>query len=554
MIYSSHSISRSSQLTSDVCIIGAGGAGITLACELDSSGIDVVLLEAAGVGILDHVSQDPYAGTASRAHPQPSSFRRRAFGGTTTIWGGRCVPYDPIDFEQREYVANSGWPIAFWDVARHYPKALAYCDAGSFDFSVSGSLNDRTPTLPGIQNSTEIESDLVERYSLPTNFGLRYRRQLQRSGNVRVITHAQALRLKLVASGNRVSAVEFSDRSGRVVQATARTFVLAMGGIESTRMLLASDPSGVGLGNQSDCVGRYYTCHLENVLGVVRAPDLPVVFDFQKTRDGVYARRKLQIGAGAQKRDQILNIAFRLHYPNVADPEHGSAILSAIYLAKRLLVPEYRRILQYGQVETASDSSFHRHVGNVAKGVPKLFAFSADWTRRRLLARRKLPYVLVPNSDGSFPVEFHAEQTPLRESRISLGADKDSYGVPRVRIDWKASDFDLESICRAYQLLRRELRSSAKCELDFDDAKLSELVSQSWPVGGHHIGTARMSKDPSSGVVDENCAVHELPNLFVASSAVFPTSSHANPTLTIVALSVRLAEHLKDLHGRQGYP
>lgn len=547
MILSSRSLDGESDISTHICIVGAGAAGISLACELDGLGVSVVLLEAAGTGILGGVSQDPYEGTATGAHPQPSNFRRRAFGGTTTIWGGRCVPYDPIDFERREYAPKSGWPIPYREVAQYYPKAMAYCDAGVFDFSVSGALENQTPTIPGLDPAADVEANLIERYSLPTDFGARYRKKLEQSANVRVVTHAHAVRLLKDPVGDRIAALEFATRSGRTAKVNAQLFVLALGGIETTRFLLASDLEGTGLGNRFDLLGRYYTCHLENILGAVRSKRPGVVFGFEKTRDGVYARRKLQIRESAQQREGILNIAFRLHYPNIADPQHRSSVLSAVYVAKRIVIPEYRRILQHGKNDPASPLLLTQHVRNLVTGIPQLLGFAIDWTRRRVLAERKLPYMLVPNADGSYPLEFHAEQTPLHESRISLIGDKDAYGIPRVKIDWRTCETDVDSICKAYRLLKRQIDASRQCSLEFDDKQLEASAAQSLPVGGHHIGTARMSGGPSDGVVDTNCSVHGLPNLFIASSAVFPTSGHANPTLTIVALSIRLAVRIKTI-------
>jgi choline dehydrogenase-like flavoprotein len=547
LIISSQSFDGTRDISSHICIVGAGAAGISLACELDGIGVPVVLLEASGTGLLGRVSQDPYAGTATGGHLPPSDFRRRAFGGSTTIWGGRCVPYDPIDFERREYAENSGWPITYEEVAQYYPKAMDYCDAGLLEFSVTGSLEDQAPTIPGLDPSADVEANLIERYSLPTNFGARNRKKLEQSDNVRVITFAQALRAKKSPLGDRIATIEFATRSGKNAQVSAQLFVLALGGIETTRFLFASDLEGAGLGNQSDCLGRYYTCHLENILGVVRSKEPGVVFDFQTTRDGVYARRKLRIRDRAQRREGILNTTFRLHFPNVADPEHRSSILSAVYLAKRTIIPEYRRILQHGKNDPASSQLLAKHVRNVVTGMPGLLGFSIDWTRRRVLAKRKLPYILVPNANGTFPLEFNAEQTPLRESRITLIGDKDAYGIPRVNIDWRCCEADLESICKAYRLLKRQIDASGRCELELDDEELQESVAQSFPVSGHHIGTTRMADGPSDGVVDVNCAVYGVPNLFVAGPSVFPTSSHANPVLTIVALSLRLAAHLKGL-------
>jgi choline dehydrogenase-like flavoprotein len=178
-------------------------------------------------------------------------------------------------------------------------------------------------------------------------------------------------------------------------------------------------------------------------------------------------------------------------------------------------------------------------------GMPKLARFAGQWLFQIKLAERKLPYTLVPNADGSYPLEFNCEQTPQRSNRITLTHDTDRDGMKRVHIDWRVCDADVEAASRAFLLLRDTLHRGSVCRLEFDDAHLAERLRRSHPLGGHHIGTARMATTARQGVVDSNCEVFEVPNLFVASSAVFATSGHANPTLTIVALAVRLAEHLK---------
>jgi choline dehydrogenase-like flavoprotein len=324
--------------------------------------------------------------------------------------------------------------------------------------------------------------------------------------------------------------------------------VLATGGIETPRLLLASG----GLGNRFDNVGRYYTCHIENFVGILRPRQRGTAFHFEKTRDGIYGRRKLALDATTQRRERLLNASFRLHYPNVADAAHRSAVLSAVYLARRSLIPEHRRILQYGIGEAVQTSGMPAHLRNVAMGLPQLAGFGIDWMRRRVLAERKLPYVLVPNADGSYVLEFNAEQTPLRESRITLGERTDAFGMPRVHVSWRLADDDVESLCRSYRLLRERVQASGAATLEFDDGALRETLAASVPLGGHHIGSTRMAADPSTGVVDRNAALFDLPNLFIASSSVFTTSSHANPTLTIVAMAIRLAAHLRGQFAREG--
>jgi choline dehydrogenase-like flavoprotein len=184
------------------------------------------------------------------------------------------------------------------------------------------------------------------------------------------------------------------------------------------------------------------------------------------------------------------------------------------------------------------------HVGNVLRDLPGLARFTAEWLFRIRLAGRKLPYTLVANADGSFPLEFNSEQTPDPSNRITLREDRDRHGLPQVHIAWRVGDQDAQAVLRAFLLLRESLGRSGAAQLLLDDELLAGQIARSIPLG-HHMGTARMATGPRNGVVDGNCAVFGLPNLYVASSAVFPTCSYANPTLTIVALAVRLARHLR---------
>lgn len=531
-----------SALSARVCIVGAGAAGITLACELCDSGFDVLLLEAGGLKP-DRSLDDYYRGAATAPHPDPTQFRRTVFGGTTGLWGGRCVALDPIDFEPRAHVPGSGWPISYESVAEHYPRAMQYCDAGRFDFSLEGSLSHAQPTLAGYMGDADVVADRIERYSLPTDFGSRYRKRLHDSLNVTVLLGARCVGLHRSAGEERIDSLEVVDAAGKRRRVSAEVFVLATGGIEVPRLLLASDADGKGLGNGDDHLGRYYMCHFENCLGRVVPHGAEVAFDFERTTDGVYCRRQLRFTAQAQREQRLLNMAFRLHFPSYADASHGSSVMSGIYLAKSILVPEYRAILQHNEAAEASPA--RAHLRNVVRGLPQLARFAADWLFRIQLAQRKLPYTLVPNADGSFPLEFNSEQTPSPSNRITLSREKDRDGLPRVSIEWRLSDADTDSAYRGFLLLRDSLSRAGRARLLFDEDQLRDKLSRSVPLGGHHIGTARMAATAAAGVVDGQCAVFGLPNLFVASSAVFPTSSHANPTLTIVALAVRLAAHLR---------
>ena len=527
-----------------IVIVGAGAAGITLACELDGCGLKVLLLEAGGTTLDRAASDEHYRGTTTSPHPEPNEFRRAGLGGTTRIWGGRCVPFDPIDFERRDHVPHSGWPIAYDEVAKHYPRALWYCHAGTFDFTVAGTLPGAGPTLPGLEGEGDALLDRIERYSLPTDFGREHRAQLERSTNVTVLLDARCLRLRKKGGEDTIEAVEVGDRTGRRATILASRFVIACGGIETTRLLFASDPEGPGLGNRTDRLGRFYACHFEKVVARLVAGKAPVAFDFERTTDGVYVRRKLQFSADAQRSHRLLNGAFRLHFPDYSDASHRSGVMSTIFLAKSTLIAEYRNILQHGAGEQVA-SPVGAHVRNMILGAPEVAKFGYDWLFKRVLARRKLPYTLIPNADGTYPIEFNSEQIPLEDSRLTMGAETDRDGLRRIHVHWRIDEEDVQAAARSFFLLRERIAAATPCRVEFDDATLVASLRTAVPVGGHHIGTARMAGNERDGVVDTDCAVFGLPNLFVASAATFPTSSHANPTLTIVALAIRLAAHLK---------
>ena len=299
-------------------------------------------------------------------------------------------------------------------------------------------------------------ADRIERYSLPTDFGRRYRKKIEGSQNVKALVGARCLRLVKSAGGERIEAAEVVDRAGRKRRIRAEVFVLATGGIEVPRLLMLSDPEGAGLGNAGDCLGRYYMCHFENTAGRVVPHGAKVAFDFERTTDGVYCRRQLRFTPEALERHRLLNMAFRLHFPSYSDATHGSAVMSTIYLAKSTLIPEYRAILEANAETPASPTP--AHVRNVLMGLPQLARFAADYVFRIQLARRKLPYTLVPNADGTYPLEFNSEQIPERANRVTLSEEIDRHGLRRVHIDWRLSESDADSACRGYQLATRDVR------------------------------------------------------------------------------------------------
>lgn len=546
MLASARDVPPGSVLHADVAIVGGGPAGITLALELMGSGLSVLLLEAGGGAGRGRGGVDAFHGEVADAsrHPPIDLYRRQGLGGTSSVWGGRCVPFDPIDFEPRSHVPWSGWPIGYDDVLPFYRRAMDHCHAGPFHFRVAEALGpDAAPMVPGFR-PPEIDIDGVERFSLPTDFGRAYRRPLANSPTTTVLLHSTCIGLDPTPSGTGIAALRVAAEPGRTFTVRARRHVLAAGGLETARLLLAA-----GVGNRFGHVGRFYMCHLEGKAAMARFPaGARVIYEYERDRGGVYLRRFFSFAAALQREQAMTNIILRFEPPVVADPAHGNPVLSAMYLVHALLQPEYS--CKLGDVGSSYDGAatpagrLGGHIANVAGGLPQLARFSAGWAVKHWLARRKQPYLGAVARDGTLYLDFNAEQTPNPDSRVTLSGARDAYGVPRLHVAWRVCDLDIASVSTAYRLIAAALNGAGAGRLTIDEDEIRDGYRA---MGGHHIGTARMAEDASLGVVDRNCRVFDLDNLFVAGSAVFPTSSHANPTLTIVALATRLADHLKAL-------
>jgi choline dehydrogenase-like flavoprotein len=547
MILDADNLPDDQLMQADVCIVGAGAAGISMALQFLGSGIEVLLLES---GALEEeaATQALYAGAVenARLHSPPDRYRQRRFGGTTTIWGGRCMPLDAIDFEPRDYVAHSGWPIERDALLPYYPAANQLCEAGDFSYTAAAAFPDGgRPIIDGFCSDI-FSSDTLERFSCPTNFGARYGHRLRTAANITVVLHANVTAIRLRRQGDRVEALDARTLTGKRLHAQAACVVLATGGLEVPRLLLASrDVQAAGIGNTHDVVGRYYMCHLAGTIGAlkIRKPPAAIYHGYEIADDGVYCRRRFALRPQAQRQQRLGNFIARLHHPRITDPAHRSSILSLLYLAKPLIPYEYAMRL-HGD-EQAARGTWLRHVGNVASAPLDAVAFAWHMLRDRKLAERKFPSIIVRSKANLYSIDFHAEQQPSTASRVRLADDCDPLGMPRLHVDWRYSAADLDTVQRSIALLAQELGRRGVGALEYDPASVEAEMIRYGAYGGHHIGTARMGTDVRSSVVDANCRVHGVDNLFIASSATFPTSSQANPTLSVVALGLRLAAHLR---------
>jgi len=492
------------RIEGDICVIGSGAAGISLARGLASTGLRIVLLEGSNKNLskrsfelltdigtskrlkkylhphrcVDPDAQQLYEGDLSKAisdlHPKfLTESRVRAYGGSTNCWGGWTHPLKQLDFARADLNKEFVWPIQRDDLNFYYNEAIRYCSLGTWDVSAYERpdywLNHAdgygTP-LPFPPDSTMEEHVIVLPH--PHNdperrlaFQLAWGAELEAAPNITLVRDANVRFINSTAGGRSVKSVLASSmhegRAGTDLTITAERYVLAAGGIETPRLLLFSD----GLGNKNDQVGRYFNVHpLSERAASVR-------FSARMTKESL----------------ALLN--------GISVDNHGLPL--GVF---SILVPKPEELVSL-------------RLGNF---------------RIRL------------STNGM--IEINWEQFPNSANRVSLSASRDSvFGDPLAHVDWRISAADLRTMKIGLQRTLDHLTSLGMPTEHYGTPSVTSL-------GDHHMGTARMSSTPAGGVVDKNCRVHGIDNLYLAGSSVFRTSGFANPTLTIVALALKLAKHL----------
>lgn len=547
-------------LTADVCIVGAGPAGISIALQFDTSRTKVVVLESGGLSRNPEVEAlNEIESVGLRRAPQDVT-RSRGLGGTSAIWSGRCAVMDPTDFQRRPWVPDSGWPISYADVAPFIDRAGRMLGLGpslyTRDLWQGLNLNDGcapwdsatfVPVVfqASLHDAGEnaalrdyVESGVAAAESIgvlqhagvpkPRHFGEYYRSVLHASKNIDVFLHANATEIAVDEAGKSVESVGVRTLNGGSYRVVAPKIILACGGIDNARLLLASNskhPRGVG--NDHDVVGRYLMDHPFAAISSydgegsrqLRRRLGPVWFDHAGVRR-VFTQG-LRLHPDLQRRHGLMNCA--VHMVEFGDsPAPISRLGSALRSAKR----------------RQFDGDFWRHIGAAARDPLRLMSGVVN---RYVHVR---PDLTRPNRVVFGAV---AEQSLNRESRVTLADEVDALGMPRARIDWRASDLEYDTVRFVATALHREFARLGYAEptpgawLNEGPNAYRSLIHDM----AHPMGTTRMASDRSRGVVDENCAVHGVDGLYVAGSSTFSTSSYVNPTLMIVALSLRLADHLK---------
>ena len=499
-------IDNNSIIQGDICIIGAGAAGISMALELLNTQHKVILLEGGGFEYDEQMQQLFAAKTTGQRYFPLKSIRLHQFGGTTGHWAGWCATFDPIDFKKRDWIPGSGWPIALEDVKPFYPRAQKYVEVGPEEFDLATWQKKDPSLIPFPLDENKVWSKMWE-FSPPTRFGTTYKDAIVNAKNIHLYTYANVVDITANENASSIKEVVIKNHAGKQHTVKAKNFILACCSIQNARILLAANKQAPkGLGNDSDHVGRYFMEHLEiktSSLWLADPADIKLYkMDFGTTK----ARAELAISEQMQTEHKILN---------------GTCSLSPLELATN----------QKSFIEIWQDEKD-----------------AMDKTIEKSSKEVKAAKLDVPKGFKAYQLFARMEQAPHANSRVTLDSENDALGMPRAKLNWELTSLEKNSLRTISTLIGQEVGRASMGRVKLYEY-LQDEKDESWPSfaggGWHHMGTTRMSSDAKDGVVDANCKVHGISNLYIAGASVYVTAGAVNPTLTLIALTIRLADHLK---------
>lgn len=540
MLIDANEIAPSSVIQTQVCIIGGGAAGITMGLAFEKAGVDTVILESGGLR-RDESTADLYRGSSTGIpYDYADGTRSRFLGGSSNCWGGFCRPWDQSAFEHRPWVNDSGWPIGREELEPYYKRSHPILGVPSDEYGPEQwvGLGDEPPLGPGKGenfSATRLPLDhsrveeIVSQFSPPLKLGEAYREDLKRARHVTVYLKANVVEIQCNPWGGAVESVKLRTLKGVSATVQAKVFILASGGIENARLLLASNrQQSTGIGNRYDLVGRYFQDHPRFLNGEVEFAE-PYqnnpLFDIKFhciVRELKIGNAKisgqLRLPFEVQKERGLLDaqVWFRSMYRG-----EGTDVVRALYRMRQRVRGKWSPRIGLGA-----------DLGHIfSRPVDSLAYIVAHSTASERMVR-------------SIAMEMIAEPEPDPNSRVTLSDDIDALGMRRTNIDWRLSQRVRDTVDTTFELIARELEDKKIARV-----KLGPRINDTgWPADMegtyHHMGTTRMHDSPRQGVVDRNCQVHGVGNLYIAGSSVFPTSSSNHPTMTLVALALRLSDRL----------
>jgi choline dehydrogenase-like flavoprotein len=507
---------------SDVCIVGAGVMGLLLAEKLARSGLEVSLLEAGGLE-LEPRSQALYeTEMRGETHLGTTEGRFRAFGGSSIRWGGQLLPYSPEVFASRAAVGGASWPVSETDLEKYYPEISSVM--GVNDLPYDGRFLRRVRSQ-GALDTPEVRVRFSKFAPFPRrNLAKTVGHTCLISPRVTVYVHANAVSVDLEPGGNRVQSVTARNYRGAQFTFTAGNFAICTGAIEASRLLLNSTavvPAGIG--NSGDLVGRCFHDHLSAIVAWLNPPDLPA---FVRHFAPYYVRGTLhtpKMEAAASLQNDLGLLDIHAHF-GIHESEN-----SGFGLLRRAL-----RDFQHGKL-SFTDTRLLLQLPMLAGGAAKM-AFAMKVLGRRL-----------PSAQSRVSLSFNTEQKPRADSRIQLSERRDALGLRQAVVNWKRSSEEGETIYRYASVVETYLASLGLKQLAWvpqraeGPAALLQLGGDSY----HHMGGTPMGTSPRDSVVTGDLRLHDVTNLYVASCSVLPSGGSTGPTFTVMALTLRLAHHLR---------
>lgn len=510
MFVDARNLASGAAIEADICIIGAGAAGITLACDLAGANLKVALIESGGTEF-EEATQDLYDGPLVGQSTTPiKADRLRYLGGSTNHWAGGCRPFDSFDFER--------WPFRADAMAPYYRRAQELCQLGRFSYDPADWRRDGAEPITFAPDA-RLTTGLYQ-YSPPTRFGEVYRQPLETLRGLTVYLHANVVDIATTENAAEVTGLELRTLNGKPFRAKAAAYVLAAGGLENPRILLNCDTvQKTGLGNGYDKVGRYFMDHpcISCVASLLwLGPTQGLAFYDDTMVEGVRVQGYLTASPDVLRAADMPGFCIGIQAGDIPDQGFWRKSASDIFHAAAAgHVPDHLAF----------------HVGQIARGI--------EWEADKVYHK---VFHIAPKI---YSTNYIADCPPDPASRVTLIAERDALGMRRIALDWRLpADFERD-VRRAHSWLAEEFGRTGLGRLRMHTAETGYDPMTAIENGHHHMGTTRMDRDPRQGVVDENCRLHGCGNLYIAGSSVFPTYSFDNPTMTIVALALKLSEHLK---------
>lgn len=525
MFIDARQIGENSVVETDVCIIGAGIAGITLAREFVNKRFDVMLLEGGFLEVDRRTQRLQTVLNLGRRYHGLRFSRPRCFGGASNVWGGHCVPLRAVNFERTSWIPYSGWPFTLDELQPYYLRAHDRLSLGDYDYdpsTVSKALG--LPLFPF--DNTRVETVLSHYIGLSRfeaqSFGMQYRNQLEAAPNITTYLGANVTAINQHPEHDYVMNISVQTLGGKRFIVSAKTYILATGGLENARLLLLSDAvQANGLGNRNDLVGRFFMEHISYRSGLIypNTGHRPL-----SLYGAVHAYGNSVVRCHLALPEQVI----RQH----KIPDFRAEIMINAPPVFESVVSRFQALREWMKGFDALDSA-------VILGLKAL--------KRLGRASRILERPSLSRGPVVYRLANYVEQVPNPDSRIRLSEKRDAFGLRRIALDWRLSPIDKEGIRVAHRLIAAEVERSGFGKMRIELPENEKEILYGANGGGHHMGTTRMHVSPRWGVVDPDCRIHGLHNIFVAGSSVFPTVGYANPTLTIVALAIRLADHINRL-------